>query len=452
MRHHFNILFGGALLVVTFMSAMALAAEQDSKHPLGQPQPDKALVYMVRQGQLAGGGRTERLFVEDKVIGILPNKKYTFAYVEPGTHLLWGSFHKEPIIVDFAGGQTYFIVFKLSERISLVPEDLGSAAVAKADGFEPMSDANLKKGNKEGADKWPERRTKFAELIAVGQAERNYTPTASTEGMAKVPSSTAVSIELMENVTTATSQLGDAVWARATADVVVDGNLIIRKGAPVKAVVRSSKGKGGFGKGGLVDIAFLSVAAADGTICPLLGQMMTRGKTEGTNVASIFGGIGAAYLVKGGEGYQAAGEPATAFTKADVWIKPQTTSESMGGITGTAASQPSGQVMNATIMSPLVCDLGAAKGPGKVHVTFDGSYDLEQAKLAVVLGSDIEAPVPALAVGKDGERASADFDGWTICRFLREGQAETSFGFHLTTRDGQVLKAEGSTSLAAKKK
>lgn len=452
MRHHFITLLIVTLLVITFMPGIALATEQDEKHPLGQPQSDKALLYMVRQGEFAGSGRTERIFVEDKVIGILPNKKYAFAYVEPGTHLLWGSFHKEPIIVDFAGGQTYFIVFKLSERISLVPEDLGSVAVAKSDRIELMSDDNLRKGNKEGADKWPDRRTKFADLIAVGQAERNYTPPASTDDLVKMPGSTAVSVELMENVTTATSRLGNAVWARATANVLVDGKLFIRKGAPVKAVIRASKGKGGFGKGGLVDIALLSVTAADGTVCPLLGQTMTRGKTEGTGFESFFGGALAAYTVKGKEGYQPAGKPATAFTKTDVWIKPQTTNESAGGITGTAGSQPSGQKTKATIMSPLECNLGAGKGPGKVHVTFDGSYDLEQAKLAVVLSSDIEAPIPALAVGRDGDRASADFDGWAICRFLREGETETLLGFHLTTRDGQVLRAEGSTLLAAKKK
>jgi len=81
------------------------AAGQDEKKPVGEPRSDTALVYMVRLGEFAGSGRTERVFIEDTLVGVLPNRTYTFTHVEPGTHLLWASFHKDPLMVDLAPGR-----------------------------------------------------------------------------------------------------------------------------------------------------------------------------------------------------------------------------------------------------------------------------------------------------------------------------------------------------------
>ena len=78
-----------------------------------------------------------------------------------------------------------------------------------------------------------------------------------------------------------------------------------------------------------------------------------------------------------------------------------------------------------------------------VHVVFNGLFDFAQAELVSALGSAVNVRFFALAVGKDGDRTSTDFDGWATRRYPREGQAGNILGFDLTTRDGKSLKAEG---------
>jgi hypothetical protein len=229
-----------------------------------------------------------------------------------------------------------------------------------------MSDEDREKGGREAKEKWPEKSKKYGERLALGSADRTYTPPASTDGMVKMPASTAVTVELMESLTSATKRFGDPVWVRVSADVAVDGTLVVRKGAMVKALVRDAKGKGGFGKAGVVDVGSFSMSAIDGTACPVIGQVTLRGKTEGTGWQSCFGGAVGSYLVKGGQGYVPAGSSVMASAKTDVWIGP-------------VASEPASPSSAHPTVAPVEASAGcsrigsvfpAGKGPDGTSTTF----------------------------------------------------------------------------------
>ena len=425
-------------MLVVIMSSAA-AAGQDDKKPVGEPRSDSALVYLVRRGEFAGSGRTERVFVEDTLIGVLPNRTYTFTHVEPGTHLLWASFHKDPLMVEFAPGQTYYLVFKLSERLALVPAETGANAVADSAHYRTMNDEDREKGGKEAKEKWPERRTKYAERLALGSADRNYQPPASTDGMVKVPVSTPINVELMENLTSAVRRFGEEVWVQVSADVVVDNTVAIPKGAAVKALVRDAKNSGGFGKAGVVDIGLFSVTAIDGTTCPVIGQVFSRGKTEGTGVESFFGGILGAYLVKGGQGYVPAGSSAVAYTQTDVWIKPPVAEPS-----AVRDAESTEAPVKASAGGPVACELSTGRGPEKLAVAFAATDLPREIRLAAVLGSQVPKPVNSLAVTLVGGTVSADFAGADICRYLRDTSGGTGLAFELIGTDRSVRRAEGN--------
>jgi hypothetical protein len=430
-----RLLFG---MLVVFLSSEIATAQEDRK-PLGDPHPEKALVYMVRQGEFAGSGRTERVFVEDTLIGVLPNRTYTFTHVEPGTHLLWASFHKEPLMVDLAPGQTYYLVFKLSERLALVPVDQGAQAIAKSAHYRTMDDEDREKGGREAKEKWPERRTKYAERLALGSADRTYQPPASTDGMVKVPVSTEIGVELMENLTSAVQRFGEHVWVRVSGDVIVNERVVVPKGAAVKALVRDAKNSGGFGKAGVVDIGLFSVTAVDGTACPIIGQVFSRGKTEGTGVESFFGGILGAYLVKGGQGYVPAGSSAVAYTQTDVWIKPPVDEPS-----AVRDAESTEAPVKASAGGPVACELSTGRGPEKLAVAFAATDLPREIRLAGVLGSQLPKPVSSLAVTLVGGTVSADFAGADICRYLRDTSGGTVLAFELIGTDGSVRRAEGN--------
>ena len=444
MKLNASVIAASVLLGALAVAAPAVAAAgQAEQKPLGEPLPDKALVFMVRQGEFAGSGRTARVFVEDTLVGVLPNRTYSFTYVEPGTHLLWASFHKDPLMVDLAPGQTYYLVFKLSESLALVPKEKGRTAVAESAHYRAMNDEDREKGGREAKEKWPEKSTKYEERLALGSADRRYTPPASTDGMVKVPASTAITAELMENVTSAAKRFGDQVWVRVSADVVVDGTLVVRKGAVVKALVRDAKGQGGFGKAGVVDVGLFSVSAIDDTACPVIGQVMSRGKTEGTGVQSFFGGILGSYLVKGGQGYVPAGSPAVAYTKADVWIRPVANEPA-----APSNAEPTAAPVKAGAGRPVSCDLPAGLGPQKLAVAFATSDPAAEVRLTGVLGSPLPKAVRSLGVTLVGGTVSADFAGAEVCRYLRQGTEGTTIAFELTGPDGTTRRGEGTFLLA----
>jgi len=452
-------LIAAALLVGNVTQASGLP---DDEKISGEVRPTEALIYIVRQGEFVGKARTEKFFLEDQLAGVLPNNSYTFTYARPGTRLFWGSFHKEGVFLDLIGGQTYYLVFKISRPIYLVSESDGKAAVEKVEHYRTVSDEDRVKGGKEGIEKWPEYRERYAKGLAVGAEEQRYTPPVSTDGLTKVPSSAAISVELMENVSSGSSQVGDPVWVRVTENVVVNGGLFVRKGATVKALIRDVKGGGGFGREGKVDVTVVSVTAIDGTVSPLVGRVDGQGQRRSTTAAFLAAGAVGAFLVKGGQAFSPAGETATVYLREDVWIKPAEASQVA------AVRANTEQTLRASLAGAVPCELVKGRGPKTVDVILDTPDEIASATLVEVDEDALPTPVEAIQIGRSKEGLAASFDGWAVCRYLRgslppvselkggdiqtiRNVGGTPLGLRLVTKDGTAVHARLNAEVALQK-
>jgi hypothetical protein len=88
--------------------AAAQASTRSAAKQFGEPTPDAALVYLIREKRFAGGGRTMFVFADQRFLGTLDNDSYTFAHLEPGKHLLWLNWAKINTEVDLEAGKTYY--------------------------------------------------------------------------------------------------------------------------------------------------------------------------------------------------------------------------------------------------------------------------------------------------------------------------------------------------------
>lgn len=62
-------------------------------------------------------------------------------------------------------------------------------------------------------------------------------------------------------------------------------------------------------------------------------------------------------------------------------------------------------------------------GPDTVTVHFETSEDIVEASLVGVLGSQLSKAIRATHVKRSDVKTSADFVGWHVCRFLRNGSS-----------------------------
>jgi hypothetical protein len=119
------------------------AAERSQQKSYGEPKPDQALVYLIREGHFQGGGRTMFVFADDVFLGTLDNNSYTFAYVAPGKRLLWLNWAKINLEVELEAGKTYY--FNVWTAFDPLDETSGKAFVA---GVESYSTATAKETEK----------------------------------------------------------------------------------------------------------------------------------------------------------------------------------------------------------------------------------------------------------------------------------------------------------------
>ena len=118
--------FAGVLLLAVLGPTLVSSAEKEKT--LGEPRQDAALVYLYRKSAMAGGARALHVFYDDRLVAVLRNNTYTFAYIEPGTHLFWDD-GRERGLCDFAAGQTYYLSFHLVDGMSILSVSDGKTAI-----------------------------------------------------------------------------------------------------------------------------------------------------------------------------------------------------------------------------------------------------------------------------------------------------------------------------------
>lgn len=95
-------------VVIAFSPEHARAAELSTTKQFGEPKPDAALVYLIREKRFTGSGRTMFVFGDQTFLAALDNDSYAFAYVPPGKHLLWLNWAKVNAEVELEAGKTYY--------------------------------------------------------------------------------------------------------------------------------------------------------------------------------------------------------------------------------------------------------------------------------------------------------------------------------------------------------
>jgi hypothetical protein len=133
------------------------------------------------------------------------------------------------------------------------------------------------------------------------------------QGQIDVPAGTQVPLSFSTRVDSSTAREGDPVTFAVAQDVLVDRQVVIRKGTGAQGLVVSVTPPGIFGRNARVHVAFVQTAAVDGLPIKLAPIDITPGNlretkdTAGAAGASMAGlillgpvGVAAGALVRGG--------------------------------------------------------------------------------------------------------------------------------------------------------
>ena len=102
----------------------------------------------------------------------------------------------------------------------------------------------------------------------------------------RVPTGTPVELETAYNVNSQLVRKGDVVSFRVVNPVVVDGQVVIEKGATATAFVTLAERGGHFGRAGRIAWTMKEVTAADGSRIPVQFDGRTVGDSKGAKVAT----------------------------------------------------------------------------------------------------------------------------------------------------------------------
>jgi hypothetical protein len=138
---------------------------------------------------------------------------------------------------------------------------------------------------------------------------------ASTDAAIVVPAHTEIVFRLDEEIASDRARVGQTVAVSVARDVIVDGAVLIPRGAPGVGAVTFRTGKGAFGKSGKLDIELRSVEVG-GRSVPVVGRYHAAGdgRTGETIGTIIVGGVVAGAFVTGHNAVFEEGRQFTAFT------------------------------------------------------------------------------------------------------------------------------------------
>jgi hypothetical protein len=102
----------------------------------------------------------------------------------------------------------------------------------------------------------------------------------------RVPAGTPVELETAYTINSQLVRAGDAVSFRVVNPVVVNGQVVVEKGATATALVTKAERGGHFGRAGRLAWMMKEVTAADGSRIPLQFSGRTVGDSKGAKVAT----------------------------------------------------------------------------------------------------------------------------------------------------------------------
>jgi hypothetical protein len=107
-----------------------------------------------------------------------------------------------------------------------------------------------------------------------------------------VPPGTALEVELLDGLSSASNTQGDAVSARVAQDVTVSGKVVIPAGSTVSGTITEARGLKAIGGRALLSVRFDSVDLPTGE-APIQAAFSRQGKSETKKDAATIGGAAA---------------------------------------------------------------------------------------------------------------------------------------------------------------
>ena len=123
-------------------------------------------------------------------------------------------------------------------------------------------------------------------LLMVMSPKCNPQPTPTRRVAVSVPAGTTVELETAYTINSQLTRKGDAISFRVVNPVIVEGQVVIEKGAIATALVTKAERGGHWGRAGRIAWMMKEVTAADGSRVPLQFSGRTVGDSKGAKVAT----------------------------------------------------------------------------------------------------------------------------------------------------------------------
>jgi hypothetical protein len=135
--------------------------------------------------------------------------------------------------------------------------------------------------------------------VEVAQAPAPAPAAAPPPPPVTVPAGTALTVKLNSDYSTKTATVGQAVNAELASDLMVDGRLVARAGAPISGTVTEvTSGSRKIGAVPALKIDFTQLVVADGGTMPVAIRVNQKGQSEkGRDTAKIAGGTAAGAII-----------------------------------------------------------------------------------------------------------------------------------------------------------
>ena len=128
-------------------------------HPLAEPEPERALVYVVRPTSI-GAAIKSFFFMDDEVLGVNRGSSYFFTQVPPGKHVFWSkSENVDALEIQVEAGKTYYIQqhvqiggFRARTKLEVLGEAAGKEALGKCKKHGTITEKGRAKGREHVAE------------------------------------------------------------------------------------------------------------------------------------------------------------------------------------------------------------------------------------------------------------------------------------------------------------
>lgn len=394
-------------LVLLLLAPPAWCSTMHKEKRFGEPRADKALVYVVREKAFVGGGVGMFVFADEQLIAFVRNGTYGFGYVDPGSRLIWGD-APAGLELTLIAGETYYLAARATSPIILLSETEGKASIEKVASYIENDQTDVDNGAKKVAKRFEKAQKREASKVKAEVEKVAVAEIGQSEGTVTLPANTRVAIELMENLSSSLSRMGETVWFRVAEDVSVEGQIVVPRGTPVKATIRQVKAGSSFGAQGTIDVALVSADLDGGPRVPLIGQVAAAGDDR---AAGVMTGILVGAFIKGTEAFHMSGTRYAGWTGDAIRLR----------AVPIAASAPAAH--DTILATPHEIEFGSntRRNPQPVELAFPCNSEASAVEVSAAGDWLIPEPIKAIAVSRKAETCTARFGGWELVRHIRPG-------------------------------